>query len=55
MNIIYLLIAISVILVVIIAAVFFWAVHSGQYDDLEKQSRQILMDKDEPDKEKEKE
>ena len=53
MNIIYLLIIISIVLVVIIAAVLFWAVHSGQYDDLEKESHQILMDKDESGKEKE--
>ena len=53
MNIIYLLIILSVILVVIIAAVFLWAVNAGQFEDLEKQSHQILMDKEKPEKEKE--
>jgi len=46
MNIIYLLIIISLILVVVIFAFFFWAVRSGQFDDLEKPSHQILMDND---------
>lgn len=47
MEIIFLLIPISLILVVAIAAVFFWAVKSGQYDDLEAPSHRILMDDDE--------
>ncbi|MEJ2760508.1 MAG: cbb3-type cytochrome oxidase assembly protein CcoS [Gammaproteobacteria bacterium] len=46
MNIIYLLIGISLILVVVIARFLFWAVKSGQYDDLEAPRHQILMDDD---------
>ena len=46
MNIIYFLIIISLILIAIIFAFFYWAVRSGQFDDLEKPSHQILMDND---------
>jgi cbb3-type cytochrome oxidase maturation protein len=47
MDIIYLLIPISLVLVAVIVAVLFWAVRSGQYDDLEGPRHQILMDDDE--------
>ena len=46
MDIIFVLIPISLIVVVIIIAVLFWAVRSGQYDDLEGPAHQILMDDD---------
>ena len=49
MDIIFLLIPISLIVVVIIIAVLFWAVRSGQYDDLEGPAHQILMDDDDID------
>jgi cbb3-type cytochrome oxidase maturation protein len=47
MEIIFLLIAVSLILVVTFAAVLLWAIGSGQFDDLEGQGHQILMDDDE--------
>lgn len=46
MNIIFLLIPISLLFIAAIAAVLFWAVRSGQYDDLEAPRHQILMDDD---------
>lgn len=46
MDIIFLLIPLSLIMVVIIIAILFWAVRSGQYDDLEGPAHQILMDDD---------
>ncbi len=46
MNIIYLLIIVSLVLIAVIAAVFYWAVQSGQFDDLDKSSNSILMDED---------
>ena len=49
MESIYLLIPISVILVFVIAAVFWWSVRSGQFDDLEGPGFRILMDDDGPD------
>ena len=49
MESIYLLIPISVILVFVIAVVFWWSVRSGQFDDLEGPGFKILMDDDGPD------
>ena len=49
MESIYLLIPISVILVFLIAVVFWWSVRSGQFDDLEGPGFKILMDDDGPD------
>ena len=46
MEIIYLLIAISLVLVGVIVWTLFWAVGSGQYDDLEREGHRILMDDD---------
>jgi len=46
MNIIYLLIPISIILLGGIVWVLLWAVRSGQYDDLEGPAHRILMDED---------
>lgn len=46
MEVIYLLVFISLALVLVIACVFFWAVKSGQYDDLEGPRHRILADDD---------
>lgn len=46
MDILYLLIPLSVVLVFLIGAVFWWAVHSGQFEDLDGPAHQILMDDD---------
>ena len=48
MEIMYLLIPLSVTLVFLIAAVFWWSLRSGQYDDLEGPGYRVLMDKDRP-------
>ena len=48
MEILYLLIPISVILVFLIGAAFWWSLRSGQYDDLEGPGYRVLMDKDRP-------
>ena len=48
MEILYLLIPLSLILVAIIIWVFLWAVRSGQFDDMEGPAHQILMDDDRP-------
>ena len=49
MEIIYLLIPLSLVLVGVIVWVFVWAIQSGQFDDLEGPAHQILMDDDSPD------
>jgi len=52
MEIIYLLIPLSIILVGLIIAGFFWAVNSGQFDDLEGPAYRILQDEDELDQQR---
>ena len=48
MEILYLLIPVSVVLVFVIGVVFSWAVKRGQFDDLEGPGYRILMDDDTP-------
>ncbi len=42
MDILYLLIPLSVVLVLGIVGVFGWAIHSGQLDDLEREGERIF-------------
>lgn len=42
MDILFLLIPLSVVLVLLIIIVFAWAVHSGQFDDLEREGGRIF-------------
>jgi cbb3-type cytochrome oxidase maturation protein len=42
MEILYLLIPLSTLLVLLIIAVFGWALHAGQFDDVEREGRRIL-------------
>lgn len=42
MEILYLLIPLSAVLVLLILGVFGWAVHKGQYDDIEREGERIL-------------
>jgi len=42
MDILYLLIPVSVLLVLAIVGVFGWAVHNGQLEDLEREGQRIL-------------
>ena len=44
MESLYLLIPVSIILVFVIAGLFWWSVRSGQFDDLEGPAHRILMD-----------
>ena len=46
MESLYLLIPVSIILVFVIAGLFWWSVRSGQFDDLEGPAHRILMDDD---------
>jgi cbb3-type cytochrome oxidase maturation protein len=46
MDILYLLIPLSLVFVAVIAAVFLWAVKSGQFEDMEGPAHRILMDDD---------
>jgi cbb3-type cytochrome oxidase maturation protein len=49
MDILYLLIPLSLLLVFVIAALFWWSLKSGQYEDLEGPGHRILMDDDRTD------
>ncbi|MGG7092728.1 cbb3-type cytochrome oxidase assembly protein CcoS [Shewanella indica] len=46
MSIIYVLIPIAMLFVLIAVGVFFWAVKSDQFDDLERHSVSILFDEE---------
>jgi cbb3-type cytochrome oxidase maturation protein len=46
MDILLLLIPLSVVLVLLVGAGFWWAVKSGQFDDLEGPAHRILADDD---------
>jgi cbb3-type cytochrome oxidase maturation protein len=48
MDILYLLIPLSLVLVFLIGTVFWWAVDSGQFDDLDGPAYRILHDDDRP-------
>lgn len=46
MDIIYALVPLSILLIGIAVAVFFWAVKSGQFDDMDSPAHRILFDDD---------
>ena len=48
MDILYLLVPLSVVLVFLVGAVFWLALRSGQFDDLEGPAFQVLADDDRP-------
>lgn len=48
MEILFLLIPLSVVLAFAIGAVFWWALASGQFDDLDGPAHRIVMDDDAP-------
>lgn len=50
MNILYLLIPLSLVLVFVIGVVFWWSLRSGQFDDLEGEGFRILLDDDSGDR-----
>ncbi len=43
MDILFLLVPLSVVLVLLIIGVFAWAVSAGQFDDLEHEGARILL------------
>ena len=47
MNILYLLIPLTLALVLLAGWAFFWAVNSGQFDDLDSPAWRILVDEGE--------
>ncbi len=49
MESLFLLIPLAILIAFIIAALFFWSVKSGQFDDMQGPAHSILMDDDSPD------
>lgn len=48
METLYLLVPLSLVLVLLIVAALWWALHAGQYDDLDRPAEAILLDNDRP-------
>lgn len=48
MEILFLLVPLAMLIVALMVAIFFWAVRSGQFDDLEGPAHRIIMDDDRP-------
>jgi len=48
MDILFLLIPLSVVLVFVIGAVFWFALKGGQFDDLESPGLNVVLDDDDP-------
>ncbi|NNJ94647.1 MAG: cbb3-type cytochrome oxidase assembly protein CcoS [Halobacteria archaeon] len=46
MEVLYLLVPLSLLLIALIVWIFLWAIRSGQFDDLEGPAHRILMDDD---------
>ena len=46
MDIIYILIPLSIVLIGIAVTVLFWAIKSGQFDDMDSPAHRILFDDD---------
>ena len=46
MSILYLLIPLGLVLLTCAVAAFFWAVRTGQFDDLESPAMSVVMDDD---------
>ena len=44
MDILYLLIPLSAVLVLVIVGLFGWAVHAGQFDDVEREGERPLVE-----------
>lgn len=54
MEIIHVLVPAAILLVALAIGIFWWAVRNGQFDDLERQGMNILLDEDDPKKRKKK-
>ncbi|WP_096086280.1 cbb3-type cytochrome oxidase assembly protein CcoS [Agaribacterium haliotis] len=51
MQSLFILIPLAIVIVAIAVGVFFWAVKSGQFDDLDTEGKRILFDDEKKDKE----
>ncbi len=49
MDVLFLLVPLSVVLVLLIIALFAWALFGGQFDNVEREGERILWDEEGPD------
>lgn len=47
MSVIYALIPVAILFVILAVVIFFWAVKSNQFEDIEREGMRILLDDDE--------
>jgi cbb3-type cytochrome oxidase maturation protein len=47
-DILYLLIPLSAVLILVIVAIFGWAIHAGQFDDVEREGERLLQGDESP-------
>lgn len=50
MDVLFLLVPLSVVLVLLIIAVFAWALFGGQFDNVEREAERILWDEEDADR-----
>lgn len=50
MEYLHIMVPVAVLIVVVIIGLLFWAVRTGQFDDLERQGYNILLDDEAPKK-----
>lgn len=48
MEYLHIMVPVAVLIVIVIIGLLFWAVRTGQFDDLERQGYNILLDDDAP-------
>lgn len=48
MDILYLLVPMSLVVVFAIGAIFWWAISAGQFDELDRESQAVVEDEDAP-------
>lgn len=46
MDILYLLIPVSVVIVFVVGVIFWWAISAGQFDELDRESESVVRDED---------
>ena len=51
MDILFLLVPLSVVLVLLVMALFYWALQSGQFENVDREGERILWDDDDDDAE----